>query len=94
MAEIPPPKIDIKNHWNLPLREQENQLRRLVNHDEEVALRKSLQIRYRGKMIDPEDYPCKCELMNPSQCWEEKHPNARDHQSGVCKCRCHSTYED
>jgi hypothetical protein len=91
---MPREPIPLRDWWVIPASEATFHLSGLQLDDELEVLRKSMQIRYRGKMIDPEDYPCKCKLMNPSQCWEEKHPNAKDHQSGSCKCRCHSTYED
>jgi hypothetical protein len=94
--KVDPPKINVREHWMLPLSEREFQLDKLRLHEEALALQASEQILYRGKLIDPEDYPCQCTLMEPNQCWEDKHSNAHGWQKnkyGFCKCRCHTNYE-
>ncbi len=82
----------MKDFWLLPAREQAlvRLSEQLATLDREIA--QSPMIRYKGKLIKVEDYPCQCDLQDPHQCWNDKHPRSGK-PDGYCKCRCHSIYE-
>lgn len=92
------PATEIKTYWQAAPREQ-GKIRRQVERAEERAALEAYAaenrlIIYKGKAIKPEDYPCKCELENPSDCQEQKQMDAgREYKNGQCRCRCHQYYE-
>lgn len=93
MSDTP---IPVRDFWLRSPKEQKALVKQASKLELEAYAEEHELLLYRGKLVKPDDYPCKCELCNAYQCWSDKHPDAPDYMDGhyYCKCKCHTYYED
>jgi hypothetical protein len=88
----------IKSFWTLEPKKREA-TRKLADRIEQQAqleqyAEENNLLICRGKAYTWEEYPCSCELGDPSRCQAEKNERrGLGHEKAVCKCRCHLLYE-
>lgn len=73
-------------------RRTDRQIRRLEaipQENLEAIARANKLIVYHGKLVHPQDYPCKCLDLSPYECGAERFPH-KPYAERVCKCRCHA----
>lgn len=83
---------DVRQYWQSSPKRQIRTLQILNKQELEAYADENELVIYRGKAVRPEDYPCKCLMESPYDCYQEKHRAHTFTESldKMCKCRCHT----
>ncbi len=91
--------MNLPTYWQLPPDKQEAIIAEERNAELEREAAESQMLVYKGKLIKPEDYPCTCELADPSHCFQDGKKDAdyqwseEERASEQCHCPCHRYHE-
>lgn len=89
----------ISTYWSLPPSEQAEHRKALAAQELQALADEKHMLVYNGKLIEPEDYPCDCELEEAQSCYEQRKDDAdvkwteQEIKDKYCWCPCHTWSE-